>query len=95
MTSRIAANRLPAAGQAGSRPTGASPDNTTRRGSGGALKQRDIIRGMSPAKKLALAEQMWHEARRLKEASVRTLHPDWPESKVLQAVREAFLRAQT
>ncbi len=59
------------------------------------MKQRDIIRGMSPAKKLALAEQLWHEARRLKEASVRTLHPDWPDSKVRQAVREAFLHAQT
>ncbi len=43
------------------------------------MRQRDIIRGMSPAKKLALAEQLWHEARRLKEASVRTLHPDWPD----------------
>lgn len=59
------------------------------------MRQRDIIRDMPPAKKLALAEQLWHEARRLKEASVRTLHPDWPDSKVRQAVREAFLHAQT
>ncbi len=72
-----------------------SLDSTTRRGSGAVVRQRDIIRGMSPAKKLALAEQLWHEARLLKEASVRTLHPDWPDSMVRKAVREAFLHAQT
>jgi hypothetical protein len=50
---------------------------------------------MSPAQKLKAAERLYHSSRQLKEAALRTQHPDWNEQQVRRAVRDAFLYART
>ncbi len=57
--------------------------------------QLEAIKKMSPAKKLEIAAQLWHEARRLKEASLRAFYPAWPAEKVREKAREAFLYARS
>lgn len=58
-------------------------------------RQREIYKKMSPAEKLEIAADMYHEARRLKAAAIREKHPDWPEKQVQERVREIFIRAQS
>ncbi|MCH9022349.1 MAG: hypothetical protein IID32_06260 [Planctomycetes bacterium] len=50
---------------------------------------------MTPEQKLNLAQQLYHSARQLKEAGLRMQHPDWNETQVQQALREAFLYGRT
>lgn len=54
-----------------------------------------IIREMSPAQKLRAAARLYYSARRLKAAALRAQHPEWTESDVNRAVREAFLYGRT
>jgi hypothetical protein len=58
-------------------------------------EQKRIFQSMSPARKLELAEMLYWEARELKFAGLKTLHPDWEDSKIRQKVREIFLYART
>ena len=55
----------------------------------------EIFRKMTPAERIALAEQLWFEARHLKAASLRSIHPEWSEDQVMEKTREIFLRART
>ena len=54
-----------------------------------------IIRAMTPAQKLAAAEDLYWSARAIKAAGLRAQHPDWTEEEVQRAVREAFLYARS
>lgn len=56
-------------------------------------KQREIYRKMTPGEKLALAAQMWWDAKKLKAAALRTAHPDWSEEQIQKKVKEIFLYA--
>ena len=56
-------------------------------------EQVKIYRAMSPGRKLALASQFHHDARRLKALGLRAQHPEWTDARVLQRVRELFLYA--
>src|ERR1041385_2059178 len=50
-----------------------------------------ILRAMTPAQKLAAAEDMYRAARDIKAAALRAQHPDWSEEEVRRKVREIFL----
>lgn len=54
-------------------------------------EQAKIFKSMSPARKLALAGEFHHAARRLKECGLRSQHPDWPAARIEARVREIFL----
>ena len=50
---------------------------------------------MTPAERLRQAELLYWNARRMREAHERSLHPDWTEEQVVAHVRRIFLRAAT
>ena len=50
---------------------------------------------MTPEQKLKVAMDLYHCARELKAAGLRSQHPGWTESKVQEKVREIFLYART
>lgn len=52
--------------------------------------QTAIWSRMSPAEKIDLTGRLWLQARNLKRATLRSLHPDWSEEQVEGAVREAM-----
>ena len=58
-------------------------------------KQTELLKKMTPEQKLNLSQQLYNSARQLKEAGIRMQHPDWDETQVQQAVREAFLYGRT
>jgi len=58
-------------------------------------EQKRIFQSMSPARKLELAEMLYWEARDLKFAGLKALHPDWEDSRIREKVREIFLYATT
>jgi len=52
-------------------------------------------RRMTPAQKLALANDLYWQARALKAAWLRARHPSWTEDAIDARVREIFLLATT
>ncbi len=50
---------------------------------------------MTPGERLRQSDQLYHSARRLREAYERTLHPDWTDDEIGEHVRRIFLRAGT
>ena len=50
---------------------------------------------MTPEQKLKVAMDLYHCARELKAAGLRSQHPGWTESEVQEKVREIFLYART
>lgn len=50
-----------------------------------------ILRAMTPEQKLNALAHLWHAARALKEAWLRTRHPDWSEEQIRRALRDIFL----
>jgi len=56
-------------------------------------QEKSIFRAMTPAQRLRAAMLLYHSARRLKAAALRSFHPDWSESKISDAVRESFQHA--
>jgi hypothetical protein len=56
---------------------------------------RQILRAMSPAKRLKAAGRLYQSARQLKAAGFRAQHPDWTEEAIRRAVREVFLYSRT
>lgn len=54
-----------------------------------------ILRAMTPAQKLAVAERMYWSARALKAAALRAQYPDWSEEDIRRRVREIFLYGRT
>lgn len=57
-------------------------------------EQKRILQAMTPAQKLKAAEMLYFSARELKAAWLRSLHPQWTEAAIEQAVRDAFLYAR-
>jgi len=58
-------------------------------------EQRQILRSMTPEKKLEIALRLYHSAREMKAADLRMQNPDWTEEKIQTKVREIFLYART
>jgi hypothetical protein len=58
-------------------------------------EQFAIYRRMTPERRLALAEQLYWSARKMKAAGLRSQHPDWPEPRVNDEVRRIFSHART
>ncbi len=58
-------------------------------------EERRILRAMTPAQKLAAAEDMYRTARDIKAAALRQQHPDWSEEDIRRKVREIFLHGRT
>lgn len=56
--------------------------------------QIEIFRRMTPGQRWAAAQRLYWSARNLKAAWLRSLHPEWTEAEVQQAVREAFLHVR-
>jgi len=57
--------------------------------------QRRIYQSMAPARKLEVALSLYHSARELKAAALRTRYPDLPENEIQAKVKEIFLYART
>ena len=53
----------------------------------------ELIRALTPARKLEIVHGLWQTAWELTTAGVRTREPDLSESDVTARVREIFLRA--
>lgn len=58
-------------------------------------EQERILKAMTPAQKLGIALDLYDSARKLKAAGLRSQHPDWPENRIQDKVREIFLYART
>jgi len=50
---------------------------------------------MDAAGRWRVAASLYAEARAWKASALRALHPDWPEARVEQTVRKAFLHGHT
>ena len=55
----------------------------------------EVLRKMTGAQKLKASFAIYWEARRLKAARLRELHPDWSEEQIQQRVKEIFMYAVT
>lgn len=53
-----------------------------------------ILRAMTPEQKLRSLSQLYWGARKRKAAWLRSLHPDWDENQIEDAVRAAFMYAR-
>ena len=58
-------------------------------------EQKRIYKSMTPDQKFAVARELYWFARRMKEAWLRSLHPDWTDEEISRTVREIFLYART
>ena len=57
--------------------------------------QIEIYRKMSPAKKLAIMDQLYWTAYELKKSGLKKQHPEWNDDFLKKKVREAFLYAKS
>jgi len=53
--------------------------------------QDDVIRRMTPARRLEVAREIYDTAWTLKMAAVRREHPKWPDDEVFAKVRRVFV----
>lgn len=53
--------------------------------------QDEIIRRMTPARRLDVARELYETAWQLKWAGVKRQHPEWHEQEVFAKVRRVFL----
>jgi len=60
----------------------------------GDAVQRRIVAAMTPEQKVHVAFRLYWSARRLKEASLRTFHPELSDQEIRRRVNEAFLYAR-
>jgi hypothetical protein len=58
-------------------------------------EQIAALRAMTGSRRLHLAERLYWSARKMKEAGLRSQHPDWPESRLNDALRQIFSHART
>ena len=58
-------------------------------------QQVEIIRKMTPAQKLAMAQALYETAWQLKEAGLRMLHPDWSERQFKETLKNLFFYARS
>jgi hypothetical protein len=57
-------------------------------------EQIRIFRSMTPEERLRLAFRLYDSAWNLKASALRRDHPDWPEGRIAEKVREMFLNAR-
>ena len=50
-----------------------------------------IYQNMTPAQKVSLIERYYRDAKSLKRAAIKSLHPDWTDDKVEQTIKKIFL----
>jgi hypothetical protein len=58
-------------------------------------EQYAVLRSMTGARRLRLAERLYWSARKMKTSGLRRQHPDWPEPRVNDEVRRIFSHART
>jgi hypothetical protein len=58
-------------------------------------EQIALLRAMSGAERLRLAERLYWSARKIKAAGLRAQHPDWPEERLNAEVARIFRYART
>jgi hypothetical protein len=56
-------------------------------------EQFAVLRAMTGARRLRLAEQLYWSARKMKAAGLRSQHPDWTEPRVEEELRRIFSHA--
>lgn len=52
--------------------------------------QEDLIRKMSPRRRLEIALSIYSTAWEIKKSALRALHPEWTEIQIAAAVRRIF-----
>ncbi|MGE0547869.1 MAG: hypothetical protein AB7O24_02750 [Kofleriaceae bacterium] len=58
-------------------------------------QQVERYRAMTFAERLRQAEALYWQARHMREAYERSLHPDWSDDQIKSLVRRIFTRAST
>ncbi|MEI6194499.1 MAG: hypothetical protein WCS42_09225 [Verrucomicrobiota bacterium] len=58
-------------------------------------EQFAVLRAMTGARRLRLAERLYWSARKMKAAGLHNQHPDWPEQRLNDEVRRIFSHART
>jgi hypothetical protein len=58
-------------------------------------EQIEILRRMTPGQRWQAAHRLYWTCRRHKAAFLRSQHPDWPEERVENEVRDIFAHART
>lgn len=58
-------------------------------------QQDAVLKRMTPGRKWRVAEALFWQARKWKRANLKEQHPDWPEERLQQAVRDYFIHATT
>ncbi|MEI6490929.1 MAG: hypothetical protein WCO94_00150 [Verrucomicrobiota bacterium] len=53
--------------------------------------QKELIRKMTPAKRLATASDLYKTAWEIKKSGLRALHPDWTEEAIQSRLRRVFV----
>lgn len=53
--------------------------------------QDEILRTMTPGRRLQVAQELYETAWQLRAAGLRREHPDWPEERVMGKVRRVFV----
>ena len=53
--------------------------------------QDEILRSMSPGRRLQIARELYETAWQVKAAGLRREHPDWPEERVMGKLRRVFV----
>jgi hypothetical protein len=54
-------------------------------------RQDEIIRLMTPHRRLQVAQELYETAWNLKLAGVKRQHPEWPDHEIFAKVRRVFL----
>ena len=58
-----------------------------------SLTQTQVVRSMTMEQRWNVAQNLYATAREWKTCSLRTLHPEWNESAIKDAVRRSFSHA--
>mgnify|MGYP003610401700 CR=1 FL=1 len=53
--------------------------------------QKELIRNMTPEKRLATAGALYETAWEIKKSGLRSLHPDWTEEAIQARLRRVFV----
>jgi len=53
--------------------------------------QKELIRKMTPEKRLSTANALYQTAWEIKKSGLRALHPDWTEETIQARVRRVFV----
>lgn len=54
-------------------------------------RQNEIIRKMTPAQRLGIAQELYQTAWEIKKSGIKAMHPDWSEEKIGAHTRRIFV----